>query len=199
MSISFPRETTGFGYLCGFAGGCEPILFRGYHSAIIGYDWLDMGLSGFFFVPQKVVPKKHVHLGFFGGQKKIGTRPNSIVVGNKNPTKHSDDLPIVSPSISPRMSPSIFTICAMANSWIQFLHLVKLGMLISQCSKGFIFIHIHIHIHIQQHIYADTYIYIYTLFTDTYIHIHVHIGSSWLLELRQQLRTRGVGWGGVGC
>ena len=31
----------------------------------------------------------------------------------------------------------------------------------------------------------------------------VYIGSCWLLELRQQLRTRGVGggvgWGGVGC
>ena len=36
-----------------------------------------------------------------------------------------------------------------------------------------------------------------------YIYIYVYIGSSWLLELRQQLRTRGVGggvgWGGVGC
>ena len=34
-----------------------------------------------------------------------------------------------------------------------------------------------------------------------YTHICIYIGLSWLLELRQQLRTRGVGvgWGGVGC
>ena len=31
-----------------------------------------------------------------------------------------------------------------------------------------------------------------------YIYIIVYVGSCPLLELRQQLRTRGVGWGGVG-
>ena len=60
--------------------------------------------------------------------------------------------------------------------------------------------HLFIYIYIYTYVYIYIYVYIYTYI---YIYTYVHIGSSWLLELRQQLRTRGVGggvgWGGVGC
>ena len=134
----------------------------GYH-----WLWLDMDWSGFFLCPKESSQKNH-----------LGHTQIPSLLATKIPRKNPMIFPSYLHQISPRISPSIFTICAMVNSWIQLLHLVKLGMLISQCSKGFILyiyiVHVHIHIHI--HIY--TYIYIYISWLYIYIYpwvIYIYI------------------------
>ena len=110
------------------------------------------GLIRIFFVSQRVVPKKP-----------FGTHPNSIVVGDKNPTKKSDDLPIVSPSNIPPYLPIDFHHLCHGQQLDSTFTPGKIGDAHLTMFKGIYFIYIY-----STCTYTYTYTYIYT-----YIYIYI--------------------------
>ena len=118
----------------------------GYH-----WLWLDMDWSGFFLCPKESSQKNH--LG----------HPNSIVVGDKNPTKKSDDLPIVSPSNIPPYLPIDFHHLCHGQQLDSTFTPGKIGDAHLTMFKGIYFIY-------STCTYTYTYTYIYI-----YIYIHIMI------------------------